>query len=151
MTCCKKCGNEKIIKNGRVRGKQRYKCQACGYNFVEGDARKGGQDLAVKRALAVILYSLSKASFRFLGKLFNVSPTTAYNWIRKEADALPEPEVPGDIKEIEFDEMWHFTGSKKTKDGSSRRWTVCTGEPLPGLSVVVMLKPSRGSTKKSNT
>ena len=29
------------------------------------------------------------------------------------AEALPEPEAPGDIKEMEFDEMWHFIGSKK--------------------------------------
>jgi hypothetical protein len=44
-------------------------------------------------------------------------------WIRHEAATLPEPGVSGSIREMEFDEMWHFIGSKKTKDGPSRRWS----------------------------
>jgi insertion element IS1 protein InsB len=28
-----------VVKSGKVRGKQRYKCKECGYNFVIGDAR----------------------------------------------------------------------------------------------------------------
>ncbi len=35
----KKCGSSNYIKNGKVRGKQRYLCKDCRYNFVEGDAR----------------------------------------------------------------------------------------------------------------
>ena len=41
---------------------------------------------------------------------------------------LPEPEVPGEITEMEFDEMWHFIGSKKESFGSSRPLTVAHGE-----------------------
>jgi len=47
---------------------------------------------------------------------------------------------------MEFDEMGHFIGSKKTKNGSSKRWIVAQGELLPGLSVIVMLQPSRSPT-----
>ena len=61
MATCKRCGCERSVKNGKVRGKVRYKCKECGLNFVEGDGRVN-ESLVVKKALAVILYSLSKAS-----------------------------------------------------------------------------------------
>ncbi|OYW90276.1 MAG: hypothetical protein B7Z18_11660 [Alishewanella sp. 32-51-5] len=54
----------------------------------------------------------------------------------------------GEIKEIEFDEMWHFIQSKKTKNGSSKQWIVAQGELLPGLSAIVMLQPLGDSTTK---
>lgn len=150
MVTCKRCGSEESVKNGKVRGKARYKCKKCGLNFVEGDGRVN-ESLAVKKALAVILYSLSKASFNMLGKIFGHSPSLIYRWIVEEMAKLPEPSVPGDIKEMEFDEMWHFIGSKKTKSGSSRRWIVARGELLPGWSAVVMLQRSDDSTKRSST
>jgi transposase len=138
------------VKNGRVRGQQRYRCKACGFNFIEGDLRVD-DTLVIKKALAVILYSVAKASFGMLGHIFGVSRSLACRWIKAEAERLPEPEVPGDIREMEFDEMWHFIGSKKTKYGSSRPWIVAHGEPWLGWSVVVMLQPFSASTTRSNT
>jgi len=90
---------------------------------VEGDERVKAS-LVVKKALAVILYSRGKASFNMLGKIFGHSPSLMYRWIVEEMAKLPEPAVAGDIKEMEFDEMWHFIGSKNTKSGLSRRWIV---------------------------
>lgn len=150
MVCCKKCQSDDIVKNGFVRKKARFRCKVCGYNFVVGDARPK-RDAAVKRALAVILYALGKASFGFLAKLFGVSRTTTYKWIKKEAALTEEPTLSADIKEMEFDEMWHFLGSKKTKNGSSKPWIVAQGELLPGLQGVVMLQPSSDFTTKSST
>ena len=147
MITCKRCNSEKTVKNGFVREKPRYKCKDCGYNFVEGDGRMK-DSVVVKKALAVILYSLGKASFGMLGKIFGVSRSLTYRWIIEEASRLPEPCVPGDIRELAFDEMWHFVGSKKTKNGSSKPWIVAQGELLPGLSAVVMLQLSRDSTTK---
>ena len=34
---------------------------------------------------------------------------------------IPEPQISENIKEIEFDEMRHFIGRKKTNFGSSER------------------------------
>lgn len=147
MATCKRCGCEQSVKNGKVRGKARYKCKKCSLNFVEGDERVN-ESLVVKKALAVILYSLGKASFNMLGKIFGHSPSLLYRWIVEEMAKLPEPAVPGDIQEMEFDEMWHFIGSKKTKSGSSKRWIVAQGELLPGWSAVVMLQRSGGSTTR---
>ena len=39
MATCKRCNSENTVKNGAVRGKPRYKCNDCGYNFVNGDGR----------------------------------------------------------------------------------------------------------------
>ena len=47
---CKHCGSEVTRKNGFVRSVQRYKCAACGLNFIEGDRRRKPQT-AVKEAM----------------------------------------------------------------------------------------------------
>ena len=149
MITCKNCENTHTVKNGFVRGKQRYKCQACGYNFVLGDERHSPAT-EIKKALAIILYSLGKSSFGFLGKLFGVSRTTTYYWIRQAAARIDSPPIASDIQEIEFDEMWHVIQSKKEKSGLLKPWIVAQGEPLPGYSVVVMLQHSNGSMINSN-
>ena len=119
MEECKICKSTKTVKNGFVRQKQRYKCKSCGHNFVWGDERRK-ISTELKRITSVLLYSLGKASFRFLAKLFDVSPTTTYNWVRQTAESFGEPVVDKNIKEIEINEMWHFLQSKKTKNGSAQ-------------------------------
>lgn len=150
MLSCKRCRSASIVKNGFVRGRQRYRCNDCAYNFVEGDGRIN-PTLPAKKALAIILYSLGKASFNMLGRIFGVSPSLVYRWIAQEADSIPEPQVSAAIQEMEFDEMWHFIGSKKTNAGSSKQWIVLQGELWPGCSAVVALQPSNACTLKSGT
>jgi transposase len=94
----------------------------------------------LKKALSVILYSLGKSSFGFLAKLFGVSRTTIYYWMRDLAVTTAEPVITDDIREIDFDAMWHFIQSKKRSAGSSKPWIMAQGERLPGCSVVVMLQ-----------
>ena len=112
MLLCKKCESEQIVKNGIVAGRQRYQCKNCKYNFREGDNRTN-EGIAAKKALCLLLYTLGKVSFRMMGRLLDVDHVQVYRWIREFATLLPEPEVPLDIKHMEFDEMWHFVGSKK--------------------------------------
>jgi hypothetical protein len=150
MVQCKKCTSTLIVKNGRVRDLPRYKCKECGLNFVEGD-RRIKQSTVVKKALCVVLYSLCKASFNMMGKVFGHSRSLIYRWIVAEMAKFPEPTVSDDITEMEFDEMWHFIRLKKTSYGSSRRWIVAQGELLPGLQAIVMLLPSSDFMTKSNT
>ena len=150
MQCCKNSESKQVVKNGIARSKQRYKCKQCGYNFVEGDKRIDPNG-AVKRAFAVILYSLGKGSYGFIAKLFGVTPAAVLKWIRQQAASLKDPQIDGAIQQIEFDEMWHFIHSKKTKNGSLKPWIVVQGEPSPGLSAVVMLRPSNDFMRKSNT
>jgi transposase len=103
MIKCKKCNNNQTVKNGFVRGSQRYKCRNCKHNFVDGDKRTN-HSTEVKKALAVILYSSSKASFNFLGKLFGVNKSSVYKWINNVSKHIPEPSVSSFIKEMEFDD-----------------------------------------------
>jgi transposase-like protein len=112
MTLCKDCSFGESVKHGRVRGKQRYRYKQCGFHFVEDDVRVK-KSLAAKKTTTIVLYSLAKASFDMLGKVFGVSRALTYRWIKEAGEALPEPEMPDDIKEMEVDELWRFIGSKK--------------------------------------
>ena len=140
MPECKNCKSTVVAKSGWVNGKQLYRCKGCGYHFTEGDARTN-EKIVAKKAMCVLLYSLCKASFRMLAKIFDTSPSLTYRWIVEAGCRLPERSVPGNITEMEFDEMWHFVKSKKTNCGSSRRWTVAHGELWLGYSVIVILQP----------
>ncbi|MDR3224174.1 MAG: hypothetical protein LBT03_01130, partial [Holosporales bacterium] len=55
-------------KNGKVRGKQRFLCRECSYNFVENDMRIRVSE-EPKRALAILLYTMGKASYNFLATM----------------------------------------------------------------------------------
>ena len=149
MIICKKCGSEQSVKNGIVAGKQRYLCKECGHNFREGDNRTNDK-IAAKKALCVLLYAMAKGSFRMMGRILRIDHTLVYRWIRSFGESLAEPEVQGEITQMEFDEMWHFIGSKKESFGSSKLLTVAHGELWPGYSVVVILQPSSVCMKKSN-
>ena len=147
---CKKCNSINFVKSGKINGKQRYRCKECGCHFREGDNRVKGTT-TVKRALCILLYSTARTSFRRIGKILNVDHSLVYRWIRECAESLPEPTISNEIKEIEFDEMWHFIKSKKTNYGSLKPWIVAQGEPLHGLQVVVMLRHSNDFTASSHT
>lgn len=149
---CKKRKSEKTVFNGKVRGKQRYLCKDCKYNFVRKDLRnRNSEEEIAKRSLAVLLYSMCKASYNFLGtKLFKVSPTTIMNWIKKYADSVEIPEISGDIREVEFDDMWHFINSKKRRNGYSKRLIVGQGKLSPTLSAIVILQHSNDCTISSS-
>jgi len=147
MRECKNCKSEKTVKSGRVRGKQRYKCKECGYNFVIGDERTN-EKIAALKALCVLLYSLGKGSYNMMGKLFGRNRSLIYRWIREAGLNAEEPAINGEITQIEFDEMWHFIQSKKTNFGSSKPLTVAAGELSPGFSVVVIAQHSEDSIIK---
>jgi insertion element IS1 protein InsB len=111
---CKRCKSTRVVKNGFANNKQRYLCKECGYVFTEGD-RRVKPKIKVIRAWCVLLYSLAKASFNMLAKLFNTWPSVVYCWICQAANALDETKISDKITEIEFDEMWHFIQKKTNK------------------------------------
>jgi transposase-like protein len=147
---CKKCGSNKHVKNGNVRGEQRYLCKECGCNFIEIDRRVRIENAPLK-ALCVLLYSLCKGTFRGMGEVCGVAHTSVYRWVKTVAEGLPEPEITAKIQDIEIDEMWHFLRSKKTNDGSSRQWIVGPAILSHGLSVVVILQQSKDFTPNLST
>jgi transposase len=143
---CKRCAHMGAVRNGRVRGLQRYRCKSCGYNFTDTPPR--GKPAAMK-ALAVLLYSMGNASFGMIGRLCGVSDVAVLNWVRAEARTLPEPEIPTGTVVLSLDEMWHFVQKKTENSGSGAPMTLFGGEPWPGCWVGVMIKPAANSSPKS--
>ena len=108
---CKRCGAADHMKNGIVRGFQRYLCRSCGCNFTMTAPR--GKPPAMK-ALAVLLYAMGNMSFGSIARILGVSDVAVLNWVRDEARKLPEPSTKADMVVVTLDEMWHFV-----KKGSS--------------------------------
>ena len=107
---CKGCGGEEHVKNWFMRGKQRYRCKACGLNFTDTPPR--GMPLRVK-VEAVLLY-LSGLSMNRTAKLLGVSTPSVQAWIERFAEVYAQkPEPEGRAVVVELDEMWHFL--KKTR------------------------------------
>jgi transposase len=143
---CKKCSSDHAVMNGKIRSHQRYKCKVCGCNFIIGDKRK--KKSPATRSLAILLYGRGKASYGFIAKLFRISSVAVMKMIKREADKLPEPEIDSSIKEVSFDEMWHFVEQKKTSYGSGGLWSaVEIGQSSAGVSGIVLLKHSESSIK----
>jgi transposase-like protein len=115
MVSCKKCSEVRVVKAGYQRRHQRYECKCCGCNFIEGDRRSNKEE-----KLKSLLYSQGKGSYGFIGKLMNKHRSTVYRWVKKRAQALPDPVIAQGIKDIEIDEMWHYIQRKKTNYGSSK-------------------------------
>lgn len=137
---CKGCGASEYVKNGRVRGLQRYRCKACACNFTATPPR--GKHPAMK-ALTLLLYAMGNMSYRMIGRLLSTSHVSIYEWIRTEGEKLPAPKVPADIEVVMLDEMWHFLQKKRRNSGFGGRMILSSGELSPGLWVGVMMQPAK--------
>ena len=124
--CCKSCKSESIVKNGIVRGHQRYRCKSCRYNFTQ--TPKLGVPAALK-SLALVLYGLCGMSMNKIGKIFGVSNVAVLKWVRKEGQKIKDPVPHAQSGIVMLDELWHFVGAKKKKSGS--------GGPLTAYHVVL--------------
>ena len=138
---CKGCGGEEHIKNGFMRGKQRYRCKACGLNFT--DTPLPGKPLAMK-VTAVLLY-ISGLSMNRTAKLLGVSTPTIQAWIEQFAKVYAQKPAPeGRAVVIELDEMWHYLKKSRTSSGSGRLGIVLRVDWWTGNAAVVMLPPPSG-------
>ena len=112
---CPKCRDTAAVKNGIIKGKQRYKCKGCGCNYTQSNRYR----IAVeKREEARNLY-LEGIGFRGISRLTGISPATVMRWVKALADridmSLPEEEKRVAI--MELDEMWHFIQKKHRNAG----------------------------------
>jgi transposase len=114
---CKGCGSEEHVKNGFMRGKQRYRCKACGLNFT--DTPPPGKPLAMK--VTAVLLHVSGLSMNRTAKLLGVSTPTVQAWIEQFAKAYAQKPAPeGRAVVIELDEMWHYV--KNPRGPRFRLW-----------------------------
>src|ERR671911_547409 len=136
---CKACGSGEHVKNGFMRGKQRYRCKACGLNFT--DTPLPGKPLAMK-VTAVLLY-VSGLSMNRTAKLLGVSTPTIQAWIEQFAKAYAQkPEPEGRAVVIELDEMWHSLKESQSRSGSGRLGIVPQGSWWTGNAAVVTRPPA---------
>ncbi len=136
---CKRCGSERQVKNGLMRGQQRYLCKECGLNFTDTPAR--GKPLALKAA-AVLLY-VSGLSMNRTAKLLGVSTPTVQAWLEQFAVAYAQkPEPEGRAVVIELDEMWHYVKKSQSHSGSGRLGIVLQASWWTGNAAVVTRPPA---------
>src|SRR3954462_9468946 len=140
---CKRCGSEAHVKNGLMRGQQRYRCKACGLNFTDTPPR--GKPLALKVA-AVLLY-VSGLSMNRTAKLLGVSTPTIQAWLGQLAAAYAQkPEPEGRAVVIELDEIWHYLKKSQSRSGSGRLGIVLQGGWWTGNGGVVTKPPVSASS-----
>jgi transposase len=140
---CKRCGSEEQVKNGFMKGLQRYRCKACGLNFTETPPR--GMPLQIKLT-AVLLY-VSGLSMNRTAKMLGVSTPSVMTWIEQFAKAYAQkPEPEGRAVVVELDEMWHFLKKSPTSSGSGRLGIALRGGSSTGSWAVVTELPWSGSS-----
>jgi transposase len=150
MAICPKCSSEKCVKDGIIKGRQRYRCKSCDFRHT---VQHRGKSPDVKRQ-ALELY-LEGLDFRSIGRFLKCSHVAVYNWIKSFGKAAKELRSDSAPKVVEMDKMHTYVSSKKTtagyglllidmeKDSSTAYWATVTQQPVNNYGA-----PSK--TKKSN-
>jgi len=112
MVSCSKCEGVNCVKDGVVKGKQRYLCKACGYRHT---VRFRGKSPDLKRQ-ALELY-LEGLGFRSIGRFLKCSHVAVYHWIKAYGESIETIRSVSGVEVIEMDEMHTSIGSKKTLAG----------------------------------
>lgn len=111
---CPQCQSSRIIKDGIVKGKQRYLCKDCQYRHTV-QQRWNACPKEVKR-LALTMY-MEGLGFNSIGRILKVSHVAVMNWIRFYGEQLKALQSSEPMKITEMDEMHTYIGHKKTTDG----------------------------------
>jgi transposase-like protein len=108
---CPKCNGSQSVKSGKIKGRQRYKCKSCNYNYTVTVKSTAKPESQKRQALHLYLESLD---FRSIGRILGVSNVSVLNWIRdfgKKVESLNSDRQQ--IEMVEVDEMHSYIGSKK--------------------------------------
>lgn len=132
---CKRCQNKKYVKNGFDKGKQRYKCKSCGYNFTDTSPRGCPFDTKLQ---ALHLY-LEGLGFRSIARFLKVSNVAVLNWI-KSFGANIESQTPAKVYFMEIDEMYHYVQKKTQSYGSGWLLIELKAKSLEAKPVTVVEK-----------
>ena len=112
---CPKCTCAEAVKNGKMNGKQRFKCKACGCNYTQSSRYRIPR---AKRLECLRLY-LEGVGFRAIERLTGVSHVSVINWVRDLGERIERlrPQDGAQVNVIELDEMWHFAPKSPTSAG----------------------------------
>ena len=110
---CPRCKGTSKVKDGVIKGKQRYKCKECNFRYTSED--KTEKRNALKRQ-SLELY-LEGLGFRSIGRFLKISHVSVYNWIKSYGEKIDNLRKKESSKIVEIDELHTYVGSKKTTAG----------------------------------
>jgi transposase-like protein len=90
---CKYCKSEKVVKNGKVKDKQLYRCKNCKHQFLDNGNSVGMRTKSEVIAFALNLYYDGLSTWkiqRHIAKTFkvDVSVTAIWKWLMKYSDLV---------------------------------------------------------------
>ena len=85
---CPNCGSEEYVKNGKVRGKQRYKCKDCLYNYTTFE--RGFVPLKTRQTIIKDYFRQKKMNKA--AEKAKISRVTLYAWLRQLIKNISEVE-----------------------------------------------------------
>ena len=114
---CKFCLDDRLVKNGFVRGKQRYRCQSCFKNQVLGDERVKYDNEIKRQAIAMYLNS---SGIRSIGRVLDVPFQLVSQWIENAGkivgqEILRQQIEPRHISILEMDELYTYCQKNASK------------------------------------
>ena len=114
---CPRCKSENNCKNGFNKGKQRYLCEDCKYNYTVAEMWRYS-DEEKKEA---IRYHNERIPFNVIGRLLHIAPSSIIKWVKEAAKQIKEivhqPQEDEKCDVLEIDEMWHFVKKNPMKFG----------------------------------
>lgn len=114
---CPRCGEQRVIANGRANGRQRWLCRACGRTFgaTTGTALVGLKT-EVTEVARTLLIVLRRGSLRAAEEQTGHKYETIGRWLRRaatHAEALTAVLVHDlRLSAVEVDEFWSFVHKK---------------------------------------
>ncbi len=113
---CPKCQSKDFVKNGRLHGRQRYRCRVCGYNFTVAKLAKVKPPEIQREALQ---WYLEGMSFRGIERVLGVSHVAVLKWVRRwgqKRAALRREGEPKEVVQVDVDELCAYVGAKKKSE-----------------------------------
>ncbi len=108
---CISCKSNEKIKNGIVKGKQRYRCKNCGRNYTV-EEKSSSPSSSIKR-MSLMMY-LEGLGFHSIARLLGVSHVSVLQWIKKYGKQCEEIQNKNPVSVMELDEIHSYIGQKKT-------------------------------------
>ena len=113
---CPKCKENNLVKSGRAKGKQRYKCQNCNYYF---SVMKEGKSIDPYYVIKALQLYLEGVTLREIERILGVSHVSVMNWIRKYNIKAPENfDYRPTYKVLTHPELVSFFASKESLKAS---------------------------------
>ncbi len=133
---CPKCRHDRVVKNGHVRGNQRWKCKNCTYEFTRLTLRGVPPNI---KLLAIMLYLASKSSYRAISELLNISSVSIHKWVQDFHGQLPVQKSNSSMNDISAKELIDLLNTISLKNEEYSGVSIISLESHSDLSVFLVL------------